>query len=226
MIRRLLRFSLTGLAAVCLLLCVAACVLWVRSYRTRDRMEFQRRDCRWEVASDKGRLWLNNEPQRKIENAQMRRAVQEKMREVEVLRAAVLVAPRRVTEATLRDIEMWKQRRLPAGAISPDTEAARAESSRRHAALMSFKDEVNEAYGAWFAGPQTSAVNHSTPLVVPVAAMAALPALWMMLMIPPWRRRRARGKRGQCLQCGYDIRATPEDQGRYPLNYASRIGAD
>jgi hypothetical protein len=28
-----------------------------------------------------------------------------------------------------------------------------------------------------------------------------------------------------CSNCGYDLRATPEDQSRYPLNYASRIGA-
>jgi hypothetical protein len=55
-----------------------------------------------------------------------------------------------------------------------------------------------------------------------VPATQILPAVWYF----KWRKRRARSRAGLCPACGYDLRATPEDRSRYPLNYASRIGAD
>lgn len=33
-------------------------------------------------------------------------------------------------------------------------------------------------------------------------------------------RRRKRLRSGRCVECGYDLRGSPDDQGRYPLNYA------
>ena len=51
-------------------------------------------------------------------------------------------------------------------------------------------------------------------------AFGLLPVLWLAGRVRS-------GRRGPelCARCGYDLRATPEDQSRYPLNYASRIGA-
>src|SRR5215213_641189 len=63
MVRRLF----TLLSALSLLLFVAAVVLWVRSYRATDAVEFQRRDGRWQVASHGGRFWLDNGPQQRVE---------------------------------------------------------------------------------------------------------------------------------------------------------------
>ena len=41
MVRRLARFAFTALAALSLMLCVAVCVLWVRSYAANDRVLYQ-----------------------------------------------------------------------------------------------------------------------------------------------------------------------------------------
>src|SRR4051812_4669289 len=67
----MLRRLLTLVSALSLVLCVAVAVLWVRSYRVTDAVEFARGGVRWRVASEAGRLKLDNEPQRKIEQAQI-----------------------------------------------------------------------------------------------------------------------------------------------------------
>ena len=58
------------------------------------------------------------------------------------------------------------------------------------------------------------------------AALLAWPLeIWIVRALIRLRRRMSRAP-GTCRHCGYDLRATPEDQCRYPLNYASRLGAD
>jgi hypothetical protein len=74
----------------------------------------------------------------------------------------------------------------------------------------------------------TSAVYEQSTLILsywPMLVLAAvLPALKIYTLMQA-RRIRIRQIKGLCMACGYDLRATPEDQSRYPLNYASRIGA-
>jgi hypothetical protein len=55
-------------------------------------------------------------------------------------------------------------------------------------------------------------------VMIPVGILIGL-----MMLIP---RRRRTTPWYVCARCGYDLRATPEDQSRYPLNYASRFRAD
>ena len=59
--RKLFTFA----SALSLLLCIATAVLWVRSYFSADAVVFMRRGLLWEVRSERGTLWLDNEPERR-----------------------------------------------------------------------------------------------------------------------------------------------------------------
>jgi hypothetical protein len=78
------RCLFTLLSALSLLLCAAAVVLWVRSYRVTDAVEFQRGGVRWRHASEAGRLRLDNEPQRRIEQEEIDR--EHESQRIEMLR--------------------------------------------------------------------------------------------------------------------------------------------
>lgn len=81
---------------------------------------------------------------------------------------------------------------------APDTKGQRLWQSYQHAALM----------------PQvrTPPIRHSLPYYIPFAATLPLPIL-ASLRLTHTRRLRHRRKQGRCLDCGYDLRATP---GRCP----------
>src|SRR4051794_39894835 len=64
---RVARLLLALLTWASVLLCVALVVLWVRSYCTRTVVEFWRSDGLWEVVSDKGRMRVDNEPQKRLD---------------------------------------------------------------------------------------------------------------------------------------------------------------
>ena len=86
---------------------------------------------------------------------------------------------------------------------------------------MTQQDEVLELLGYVFlqnARPEKAETVYAALLAWPLE-------IWIVRALIRLRRRMSRAP-GTCRHCGYDLRATPEDQCRYPLNYASRLGAD
>ena len=70
--------------------------------------------------------------------------------------------------------------------------------------------------GTWPEGGKSPLMNWwclDVPYPPAVAAMGALPALWLVLTLPRLVVRRRRRTRGLCLRCGYDLRAS---RGRCP----------
>ena len=55
-----------------------------------------------------------------------------------------------------------------------------------------------------------SATFRSVPIWTVPCAAATLPAVWLYVHLLAWHRKRMRLRAGQCLVCGYDLRATPE----------------
>ena len=90
-----------------------------------------------------------------------------------------------------------------------------------------------------YSGRSYSATYRSTPTVTitwqPFEGYRVVVPYWPVILlslpltvagINRLLKRLARPSAGICRICGYDLRATPEDQSRYPLNYASRIRTD
>lgn len=63
--------------------------------------------------------------------------------------------------------------------------------------------------------------RYSIPYQFPAAATAILPFAWIVSMFVRSRRRSMRLKRGLCVRCGYDLRASGE---RCPECGAARAG--
>ena len=79
--RRIGRYILNGLTVLSLVLCMATVGLWVRSYGIPQKLQFSRSGVLWEVASDHGRLTLDNAPQRTLESERTSREWADLMRE-------------------------------------------------------------------------------------------------------------------------------------------------
>jgi hypothetical protein len=79
--------------------------------------------------------------------------------------------------------------------------------------------------GKGLLGLRYLSARHIRTLCLPDAFLVTALSLAPMYRLVRWRLTRNR-QPGLCRICGYDLRATPEDQSRYPLNYASRFGAD
>jgi hypothetical protein len=185
-----------------LLLCAAVVVLWVRSYWAKDAVEFQHGNARWELASELGRIRVDNGPQLALD----RRAQLAYMQAVRDWMEAHAALGHELSRA-VRTVHGLG----PPG--PPGTEAGAADRAKRKAALAEI-DALRKMRGtfAW-PGPRP-AISRPTSYSVPhwlIAAAAAIPSAsqWGWAV----RRRRARRQlllRRICPGCGYDLRATPD----------------
>lgn len=112
----------------------------------------------------------------------------------------------------------WSHEKVPSGIYSP---------LRRHLRMpdeFSGMSVRNHFAGFGWDSYVDTKVQYRV-LIVPdwflTAVSLPLPLIWLTMR---WKRRRRGRPTAVCATCGYDLRATPEDQSRYPLNYASRIG--
>jgi hypothetical protein len=190
MLRKLFTFG----AAVSAALCVGACVLWVRGGRTRTAREFRRADGVWEVASERGRFRLDNAPQLRLEREW---TLGERRR---LMRECVNLA----RENTRLQEELSR-------AGPDDRPAIKSELAR----VKDLAARNGRGRRAILARPETTtaAVAHSVSAWATAGIVALPPIAWGALASATWRRRRMSAKRGLCLACGYDLRATP---GRCP----------
>ena len=173
-----------------LLACVAIGTCWWISHRAPGAIEFDRKDGRWQLGSRYGRVWLDNEPQRRREQAEYDRK-----------RREFLLARRDIST----DLQITIGETADAAYGTPEWERVRAEQKRYIDAAF------RQTPPTWYVRPfQGSSVRYPHLMLI----AAALPTLWLGRagMRAARERRRQREDPGgvRCRRCGYDIRATPD----------------
>jgi hypothetical protein len=182
--RRLVRHLFTLCSAMSLLLCVAACVLWARSYTvsyilSRDDFDPATRDTRRRcIGLASGRLWAVEGTER--------------------FPAALEYVP--------ASSPGWHLLRDPYWFAERQTHMQTWRASREPVAPIWWKSEPTSTMTVFGrAGTWSVRIN----LLVVVAVTAICPIVWRVRhLLNRCRRRRSDGV--LCLACGYDLRASPE----------------
>jgi hypothetical protein len=189
--RRLARHLFTLCSAASLLLCVAVCVLWVRSHSAFDHLWYRHR--------------LSQSPQQRTEEA---------LHLVSVRGQLLLVASHDEYGEFRRRLRPVERPGCRFAAWSSGYREGWA--NEEHSSYVQFRGStLRRVLGLGVAHPW-SMTNHGGPTRhfdmagVPhwgAALVLALPAL-----LPAWRRylRWRSSGRGLCTTCGYDLRASPE----------------
>jgi hypothetical protein len=188
--KRLARILLNALTVLSLVLFLATVTLWVRSHFMAVTCEFTNRGRRWEVTVTRGKLWLDNSPQRKREAETVAAETQRIWLEMGRVNAE--------REAANWDLGLARRDgdHLRAG----DCERKVSELNSQWNRLWRESDRRQKL-------TPTPAVRDSVvQLVVPALALAVPPMGWLFRCV----RARKRLHEFQCIMCGYDLRATPE----------------
>ena len=186
MIRRLPNL----LTAVSLVLCVAVCVLWACSYWRPQQFYVTAYEARWAITAAGKRVSVHNGPQLQLERHQWHIETSRLREEGERLRAL-------------------------AGQASAEAAQHRgARGGRQTEEELRLRHDISRNIGASLAHdamPQhrSAPVQYSVPLAAPAGALMILPLAQAALAGVRWRRSRAQRRRGLCVRCGYDLRATP-----------------
>jgi hypothetical protein len=196
MIRRVLKL----VVCLALPLWAAVAVAWVRSYRTRDAVEFRWRGGRWELVSHGGRLIIDNEPQRRLLRAELD-ALEGTEHALLRRRAA---AQARLAAMEWPDIDMPLEPRRREVQRYYDAEHADRDAFNQWLQAAAREQEARRALG------RTPTVARSVSHAVPVAALTAVAGPVLVFEAVLGRRRRRRRRNQVCVACGYDLRATPE----------------
>ena len=182
--------TVLSLAATAVLL-----ALWAQSYARPAAAERSVADTRWRVASERGWVWLGNDPQRRADEADWGATRQSLDYDARHARERLEVVLERSRWAPLAT------RNGPTYARD-DLAGTYAEVQRAERALAAHLATPRSRPRVWYGVPYAALVAASGVTAAAVLARAV-----------PARRRWRRRERGQCLACGYDLRATP---GRCP----------
>lgn len=205
------------LSALSLVLCIATCAVWVRSYRAANRVVFNIKGKSWEVVSEDARITVDNQPQIDRERLIIENTRKDEWAKVEILsnqsqRAMdKSSALSRTLGQLLAQAVDWKQthdQQLPGAVAAGLEEESRQEDLARAEELTALHEYV-VALGKFTSSNPLSTVTAKTTHFVPTPALAILFLILPALAYRSRVIRMARKRAGLCPDCGYDLRATP-----------------
>jgi hypothetical protein len=185
--RRLLNL----LTAVSLLLCVAACVLWARSYFVADLFE-------WGWQGEETDASVASTTQLTSSYGGVAIVRERRVRSGDPGAVAALVAA--VERRQPSGLNNGWSRTEPFGYPSP---------SGRHTLGFALVHSRHDESFATAGGKSIRLVGRNSVLLVPYWFLAALTG-WSLVPVSLSLRRRLRKRAGCCPGCGYDLRATPD----------------
>jgi hypothetical protein len=195
---RRLRGTLFTLASgLSLLLFVGISGMWVRSYWHKDAYIYRWHQQLWELASDKGRVWVDNDPQLQSEQRTIRSEVQ-----------AHLDQYKRLGDRFDRDRQTPKQPWIDGASArgNPDAYNDFVTSENARYSLLKKQQKELDSVHQIARRPMTPLAAHSILYELPALLTAALPLMWFA----SWRRACSWRRNGFCARCGYDLRASPD----------------
>jgi hypothetical protein len=171
-------------SAVSLLLSVAVCVLWVRSYRVRPQeQEFKAAGTKWRAASGDGRLWIDDLP-----------AVLDELH-----------FRQRGLDRAYADLDrLWDDLKAR-GRLEAGLRASEPDSRDFGPELDGAEDRVRRLERV-----MPPAVRRLVSIPHGLAAVVCAAPMAIMLARRAGFRLRIRFRAGRCPACGYDLRATPD----------------
>jgi hypothetical protein len=186
-------------ALLSLLLVLVTTCFWIRSYSHIDQISFARSSQLWELRSQRGRFFIDNEPQREIDRLPRTMIA----RKLQRLRLADRETARQMK---LADDEWHHQadRFAKGTADGPMARMGhlRAEYSA-HFTELAIWQQLNISWTRQFA--VSPSIAHSVPCSF-LLLTAALPLFgWVALMLARIRRRRVNLREGRCLACNYSL---------------------
>jgi hypothetical protein len=179
--RRLARRLFTLCSAVSLLLCVAVCVLWVRSHLIAESVRRQ--------------SWPGDEPQNYLKVYSS------------AGRLVVLNQRDHFRPLSSDEWELWR-RAFPPGWRYEQGPGVAYDGIWDHGNWRGFAFDSSTRPSSYKGGTTTRTVVAAAPHGALATLGGALPLLWLGLALRR-RRRRLRRATGGCAVCGYDLRATP-----------------
>ena len=200
--RRLARNPFTLCSVASLLLCVAVCVLWGRTYAGRDAATVQFAGDPWRLRLARGWVVMDNTPvvtaatrARRAHEVEAVRVMELHLRYREELERERDELLRRLDERERdepRNMDLLLRRELsPSRSAEPDEARRRPPPIPPVPSLPAYRSQ------------------RLVPLALPAVATAILPGVWLALAARSYRRARLRAA-GRCPACGYDLRASPE----------------
>jgi hypothetical protein len=187
-------------SAISLLLLLATVGLWVRSLRRSDSFSFWTASGLLELRTQKGKLTLDNEPQRALDQQPMEMVIKKR----KSIDASIEPLERQLSEA---DSE-WQRN------LDRFNKGAAGGAAARAADLRMKLDEperqrfaMRELGLRWALKPLaiSPAISHSVPLYLPLILSAVLPAMSIVSALLVSRRTRHRQQMRECLTCGYNL---------------------